>query len=108
MMENSPGKQTSRSRVVPLAPAMWRVAPATVEPESHLTLPPTYCASYHRVRTMANMLFESVSEYESLMARIDSRTQESHREDAMVYPGLGQFGPYIQQLMILILKSTQN
>jgi hypothetical protein len=26
----------------------------------------------------------------------------------MGYLGLGQFGPYIQQLMILILKSTQN
>jgi hypothetical protein len=26
----------------------------------------------------------------------------------MVYPGLSQLGPYIQQLMILILKSTQN
>ena len=37
-------------------------------------------------------------------------TQEhkNHREDAMVYPRLGQLMPYIQQLMILILKSTQN
>jgi hypothetical protein len=26
----------------------------------------------------------------------------------MVYPGLGQSVPYVQQLMILILKSTQN
>jgi hypothetical protein len=26
----------------------------------------------------------------------------------MVYPSSGQFGPYVQQLMILILKSTQN
>jgi hypothetical protein len=26
----------------------------------------------------------------------------------MVYPGSGQFGPYVQQLMILMLKSTQN
>jgi len=26
----------------------------------------------------------------------------------MIYPSLGQFGPYVQQLMILILKSTQN
>jgi hypothetical protein len=26
----------------------------------------------------------------------------------MVYPGLGQFGPYVKQLIILILKSTQN
>jgi hypothetical protein len=26
----------------------------------------------------------------------------------MVYPSLGQYGPYVQQLMILILKSTQN
>jgi hypothetical protein len=26
----------------------------------------------------------------------------------MVYPSSGQYGPYVQQLMILILKSTQN
>jgi hypothetical protein len=44
----------------------------------------------------------------SLVARVDSGTQESRREDIMVYPSSGQFGPYIQQLMILILKSTQN
>ena len=44
----------------------------------------------------------------SLVARVDSRTQESCREDATVCPGLGQFDPYVQQLMILILKSTQN
>ena len=44
----------------------------------------------------------------SPVARVDSGTQESHREDATVYLGLGQFGPYVQQLMILILKSTQN
>ena len=37
-------------------------------------------------------------------------TQEhkNHREDVMVYPGLGRSIPYIQKLMILILKSTQN
>ena len=39
---------------------------------------------------------------------MDSRTQESRKEDAMVYPGSGQFSPYVQQLMIFILKSTQN
>ena len=44
----------------------------------------------------------------SLVARVDSGTQESRREDATVYPGLGQFGPYVQQLMVLILMSTQN
>jgi hypothetical protein len=44
----------------------------------------------------------------SLVAWVDSGTQESHREDTMVYPSSGQFGPYVQQLMILILKSTQN
>jgi hypothetical protein len=34
-------------------------------------------------------------------------TQEhkNHREDATVYPGSGQSVPYVQQLMILILKS---
>ena len=42
------------------------------------------------------------------MALVDLGTQESRREDAMVYPGFGQFGPYVQQLMILILKNTQN
>jgi hypothetical protein len=35
------GKQTPAPRVMPLAPAKRRVAPAIVEPESHLTLPPT-------------------------------------------------------------------
>ena len=44
----------------------------------------------------------------SLVARVDSRTQESLREDTTIYPSSGQFGPYIQQLMILILKSIQN
>ena len=42
------------------------------------------------------------------MVRVDSRTQELHIEDVMIYPRLGQFDPYVQQLMILILKSTQN
>ena len=54
------------------------------------------------------LLFESVVEYGSLVVRVDLGTQESRREDATVYPGSGQFGPYVQQLMILILKSTQN
>jgi len=44
----------------------------------------------------------------SPVARVDSRTQESRREDAMVYPGSIQFDHYVQQLMILTLKSTQN
>jgi hypothetical protein len=37
-------------------------------------------------------------------------TQEhkNHIEDTTIYPGLGQSMPYVQQLMILILKSTQN
>ena len=39
---------------------------------------------------------------------IDSRTQELHIEDVTIYPRSGQFDPYVQQLMILILKSTQN
>ena len=64
--------------------------------------------SCRRVKTAANMLFESVSEYGSLVAQVDLGTQESRRGDAIVYPSLGSFGPYIQQLMILILKSTQN
>ena len=39
--EELAGKQTPPSGAVPLAPATRRVAPATVEPESYLTLPPT-------------------------------------------------------------------
>ena len=37
-------------------------------------------------------------------------TQEhkNHRGDAMVYPGSGLSMPYVRQLLILILKSTQN
>jgi hypothetical protein len=34
--------------------------------------------------------------------------QKNHREDTTVYPSSGQSMPYVQQLMILILKSTQN
>jgi hypothetical protein len=44
----------------------------------------------------------------SPVARVDLETQESRREDTIVYLGSGQFSPYVQQLMILILKSTQN
>ena len=51
------------SGVVPLAPTTRRVAPTTIEPESHLMMPPTWHASCHRVETMTSMLFESVSEY---------------------------------------------
>ena len=37
-------------------------------------------------------------------------TQEhkNHRGDAMVYPGSGRSMPYVRQLLILILKNTQN
>ena len=38
---------------------------------------------------MASMLFESVLEYGSLVALVDSRTQESHRGRN----GLSRFGP---------------
>ena len=48
------------------------------------------------VEPASNMLFESVSEYESPVIRVDSGTQESRRGDATVYPGSGQFGPSIQ------------
>jgi hypothetical protein len=36
-------------------------------------------------------------------------TQEhkNHREDTMVYPSLSQSMPYVQQLMILILKTPK-
>jgi hypothetical protein len=57
---------------------------------------------------MASMLFELVLEYGSSVAWVDLGTQESHKGDVMMYPGSGQFGPYVQQLIILILKITQN
>ena len=41
------------------------------------------------------LLFESVSEYGSPVARVDSRTQESQREHN-VYPASGQSMPYVQ------------
>ena len=80
MTESSPGKRTPLSGVVPPATVTRRVAPATVELETHLMLPPTWRASYRGVKTEASMLFESVSEYRSLVARVDSGTQESRRE----------------------------
>ena len=43
-------------QAAPLAPATRRVAPATVEPESHLTLPPTWCVSCRGVRTAASIV----------------------------------------------------
>ena len=33
---------------------------------------------------------------------------ENHRENTTVYPGLGRSMPYVQQLMMLKLKSTKN
>jgi hypothetical protein len=62
---------------------------------------------YREVETAASMLFKLVSEYGSLVARVDSRTQESRRRDTTVYPSSGRFSPYVQQLMIHILKSTK-
>ena len=96
MLEKLSGKRTPPSRAVPLALVTRWVAPATVELETHLMLPPTWRASYRGVKTEASMLFESVSEYRSPVARVDSGTQESRRGDTTVYPSLGQFGPYIQ------------
>ena len=57
MTENSPWKRTTQSGAMPLAPVTRRVALATIEPESHLTLPPTWRASYREVKTVASMLF---------------------------------------------------
>jgi hypothetical protein len=51
-------------RAVLLALVTRRVASATVEPESHSTLLPTWRASCHGVKTAASMLFKLVSEYE--------------------------------------------
>ena len=53
------------------------------------------------------LLLKLVSEYMSLVAWVDSITK-NHRGDATVYSGLGRSVPYILQLMILILKRTQN
>jgi hypothetical protein len=57
---------------------------------------------------MTSMLFESVSEYEvsdgSGGLRNTRITQRRHNSLSC----LGQFGPYVQQLMILTLKSTRN
>jgi hypothetical protein len=55
-MKNVPGKWTPPSRTMALAPVMMHVAPATIEPESHLTLPPTWRASCRRVKTMASIV----------------------------------------------------
>jgi hypothetical protein len=68
---------------------------------------PYHHGGCHRVKTMTSMLFELVSMYGSLVAQVNLGTQESRRGDVTFYPGSGQFGPYVQQLMILILKSTQ-
>jgi hypothetical protein len=77
VMKNSPGKRTLPSRAVLLALATRRVALATIEPESHLTLPsaPAIVGS----EPWQAYLLESVSEYGSLVAWVDSRTQESQR-----------------------------
>jgi hypothetical protein len=61
----------------------------------------------HGVR-IATCIVVRVGVYGSSVAQVDSRIQESRREDVTVYLSSGQFGPYVQQLMILILKSTQN
>ena len=39
-----------------LAPTTRRVAPATVEPESHMTRSPNWCTSYRGVETMASIV----------------------------------------------------
>jgi hypothetical protein len=43
----------------------------------------------------------------SPVARVDSE-HKNHRGGVTVYPDSGQSVPYVQQLMVLILKSTQN
>jgi hypothetical protein len=87
--ENSLGKRTPPSRVVSLAPAMRRVASATIELESHLTLPLPGVPAIVGSKPRQALLFESVLEYGSPMARVDSRTQESQRG----LNGLSWFGP---------------
>ena len=55
-MMNSPGKQTPLSRVVLLALVIRQVSLATIEPKSHLTLPPTWCASCRGVGTATSIV----------------------------------------------------
>jgi hypothetical protein len=88
VMKNSLGKWTPPSGVVPLALAMRRVAPATIEPESHLTLPPTWCVSYSGVEIIASIVVRVVVRVRSPMAQVDSRIHESERR----HNGLSWFG----------------
>jgi hypothetical protein len=64
MTKNLSGKWTPPFGAVPLAPTTRWVAPAIVEPESHLMLPPTLRISYRGVKTMTRKLYESMSERE--------------------------------------------
>ena len=43
-----------------------------------------------------------------MFMKCSANVEAKHLGCYTVYPSLGQFGPYVQQLMILILKSTQN
>jgi hypothetical protein len=68
MMKNSPGKWTPPSGVVLLALAKRQVTSATVEPKSHLTLPLPGALAIMGSELWRALLFESVSEYISLVA----------------------------------------
>jgi hypothetical protein len=63
-------------------------------------------------------LYRGVGTTASIVVRVSVRVQVSggsggleyknQREETTVYSGSGQLVPYVQQLMILILKSIQN
>ena len=59
---------------------------------------PLDLGAYRGVETATSMLFELMPEYGSPVARVDLGTQESCIGDAMVYPGLGHFGPYVPKI----------
>jgi hypothetical protein len=101
MTENLLRKRPPPSGAVSLALATRRVASATVELESHLTLPPAWHASGKH---------SCSSQCQSMGLRWLGWTLEhkNHREDATVYPDSSQSMAYVHQLMILVLKSTQN
>jgi hypothetical protein len=88
--ENSLGKQTLPSGVVPLALAMGSVALAIIELELYLTLPPIGRASCHGVKTAASMLFESVSEYGVSSGSVGLRNTRIMQRR---HNGLSWFGP---------------
>jgi hypothetical protein len=95
MMKNSPGKQTPPSGAVPLALATRQVAPATVEPESHLMQPPYLVHQLSRGQNHGKNCCSSRCQSACLQWLGWTQEHKNHREDAMVYPGSSQSMPYV-------------